>query len=169
MASQPVDPGVRVAALHEFGLLRTIEAASDALFADVGIGPFVLDVEDDDHLEHSSVVLVSGEPPVGFVSVGIVDGAAHIWQLSVDPVFGRQGRGTALLEAACDWARDAGLGSITLTTYRDVPWNGPFYARRGFVVVDDLLPGLAAVRAHERANGDDDFGPRVAMRRQLGR
>jgi hypothetical protein len=45
------------------------------------------------------VVLVSGEPPVGFAAVDIVDDAPHLRQLSVVPSSGRQGRGTALVTA----------------------------------------------------------------------
>jgi hypothetical protein len=54
-----------------------------------------------------------------------------------------------------------------LTTYRDVPWNGPFYARRGFRTISRLGPGLRAIRDHEKAIGDDGFGPRIAMRKNL--
>jgi hypothetical protein len=54
-----------------------------------------------------------------------------------------------------------------LTTFRDVPWNGPYYAALGFTAVDDRSPGLMAIREHERAIGDDDFGPRFAMRKDL--
>jgi len=156
---------VRVATPQELGRLRGVEEASEALFADIGIGPFA--PSDEDHLLGATVVLVTGEPPVGFASVGIVDGAAHIWQLSVLPASGRHGRGTALVEAACGWARRRGLRSVTLTTFRDVAWNGPFYARLGFEVVDELPPGLAAIRRDEQVKGDDAFGARVAMRRIL--
>ena len=65
------------------------------------------------------------------------------------------------------WARDTGLAAVTLTTFRDVPWNAPFYRRAGFTVVDDPPPGLAELRAAERAEGLDRFGPRVAMRLPL--
>jgi hypothetical protein len=56
---------------------------------------------------------------------------------------------------------------VTLTTFRDVPWNGPFYAKLGFRELRHLSPGLAAMREHERLIGDDDFGPRIAMRKDL--
>jgi hypothetical protein len=74
-----------------------------------------------------------------------------------------------LLAAACEWAHVAGYSAITLTTYRDVAWNAPFYSRRGFVelAADDLAPELAAIRERERAAGLDEVGPRVAMRRKL--
>jgi len=132
----------------------------------VGIGPFT-DDDAEDHLAQAALVLVTGDPPVGFVCVGLVDGLPHIWQLSVHPDHGRRGLGRALVQAACRWARAEGFEAVTLTTYRDVPWNGPFYASLGFVTVDALAPGLAAVRQHEREVGDDAFGPRVAMQLTL--
>jgi hypothetical protein len=59
------------------------------------------------------------------------------------------------------------LPAVTLTTFRDVPWNAPFYARLGFRVIEALSPGLQAIRDHERDIGDDAFGSRVAMRIDL--
>ena len=112
-------------------------------------------------------VLVVGEPPVGFVCVELVDGIPLVWQLSVHPEHGRKGLGRALLRAACDWARAESFDAITLTTYRDVPWNGPSYESLDFATLDALPPGLQAIREHERAIGDDDFGPPVAMRLAL--
>lgn len=157
---------IREADPSEFQLLRQIEEASDRLFADVGIGPFSLD-DENDHLAEAAVVLVSGNPPVGFASVEIVDGAAHIWQLSVHPSAGRQGRGSGLVTAVCEWAAREGFAAVTLTTFRDVSWNGPFYSKLGFEVLDDLSPGLAIIREHEKASGDDAIGPRVAMTKDL--
>ena len=160
------DAAVRVARHDEYETLRAIELASEQLFLDIGIGPFS-DSDDEDHLEHAAVVFASGDPPVGFACVEVVDGDAHLWQLSVRPEAGRQGRGTALVEAVCAWAVAQGLPGVTLTTFADVAWNGPFYARLGFTVVDSPSPGLAAIRAHEKEIGDDAFGTRVAMRRAL--
>jgi GNAT superfamily N-acetyltransferase len=147
-------------------LLRTIELQADRLFETVGIGPFVND-ENENHFESATVTMVTGEPPVGFVCVELVDGVPHIWQLAVHPDHGRQGLGRSLVYAACRWARSEGFEAITLTTFRDVPWNGPFYGSLGFISMDELTPGLAVIREHERSIGDDDFGPRIAMRRPL--
>lgn len=61
--------------------------------------------------------------------------------------------------------------ALTLTTFRDVPWNAPYYARRcGFHIVDDATcgSGLQAIREHETAHGLDRW-PRVCMRRYLTR
>jgi len=168
VTAAPGADDVRLARPEDLSHLRGIEAAADELYLTVGIGPFAEDAGED-HLSRAAVVFVSGTPPVGFASVELVDGAAHIWQLSVLPSAGRQGRGTALVTAVCDWAAAAGYDAVTLTTFRDVPWNAPFYARLGFRPVTDLAPELAEARAHERAIGDDDFGPRLAMRKDLAR
>ncbi len=76
------------------------------------------------------------------------------------PVHERKGLGSALLEAVCE------LGDVTLTTFRDVPWNAPWYARRGFEVLDpaEWGPELEALVAHERELGIE-VAPRVVMRR----
>ena len=43
------------------------------------------------------------------------------------------------------------MPAVTLTTFRDVPWNAPYYERLGFrtLAADEITPGLAAIRAHE--------------------
>jgi GNAT superfamily N-acetyltransferase len=166
MHSPPPGFGIRVAHPGEVEGLREIEVASEQLFAEVGMGPFSDDEESS--AERAAMVLVSGDPPVGFASVEVVDGVAHLGQLSVLPSASRQGLGSVLVSAVCDWASSQGYEALTLTTFRDVPWNGPFYARMGFRTLDELTPGLAAIRNHEKAIGDDDFGPRIAMRKDLG-
>jgi GNAT superfamily N-acetyltransferase len=156
-------PVIRPASPAEFGRLREIELESDQLLDTVGLGPFAND-DAHDRLDEMAAVFAAGDPPVGFVSIDIVDGCAHIDQLSVLTEHGGHGIGRALLDEALRWARAGGLAVVTLTTFCDVPWNAPFYRRVGFEVVDDPSPGIAAVRAAERAEGLDGFGPRVAMR-----
>jgi GNAT superfamily N-acetyltransferase len=163
-------PQIRPARPSELSLLRDIEMDADERFAAIGFGPF----QDDDsvtHLMQAAAVMVANDPPVGFATVEIADGLAHLWQVSVRPSSERQGIGTALVTAACDWATSEGYAGMTLTTYRDVPWNGPFYRRLGFRTLTHLTPELRAIREQEIALGDDDFGPRIAMiwRRQESR
>jgi GNAT superfamily N-acetyltransferase len=159
---------IREARSDELTLLPKIEEESEALFAEAGIGPFTED-DIEGYLAQAAVILVAGDPPVGFACVEIVDDAAHLRQLSVLPSFGRRGIGTALVRAVGEWATSEEYAAVTLTTYRDVPWNGPFYYRQGFRTVSELTPGLAIIRDHEKAIGDDEFGPRVAMRWDLTR
>jgi GNAT superfamily N-acetyltransferase len=157
---------VRRADPAEFVRLRAIELDSDRLYEDIGMGPFDND-DGEDHLAQAAAVFVAGEPVVGFISLEVVDGEAHVDQVSVLPEHGRKGTGRALVEAAIGWAVGDGYSGITLTTFRDVPWNAPFYRTLGFTEVDQPAPTLAAIRAHEVAVGLDAHGPRIAMRRAL--
>ena len=91
--------------------------------------------------------------PVAFALADVLDGRAHLEQLSVVPSYGRRGLGAELLTAVEGWARADGLPGLTLTTFADVPWNAPYYRRLGFVVVPEELwtPGLRERIAEETA------------------
>src|SRR5262249_27528166 len=109
---------------------------------------------------HLWVALVAGAP-VGFALVAIIDAStAHLEEIDVLPAHGRRGLGTRLVEEVCRWAASAGHGSVTLTTFRDVPWNMPFYQRLGFRVIPD--PELSTAL---RAIVDDETPRRPAPSR----
>lgn len=99
---------------------------------------------------------------------GVVDDNAHLDQVTVDPKFSHRGIGRALIEHATGVARASGFARMTLTTYRDVPWNGPYYERLGFRVVADqtLTPAMRAIREREHDLGLDEW-PRIVMVRDL--
>jgi GNAT superfamily N-acetyltransferase len=102
-------------------------------------------------------------PPVGLVHVLEIDGHAHLEQLSVLPGHQRRGIGAALVRAAMARARDRGFDRMSLCTYRDVPWNGPFYRSLGFAEVADLAPYERRLREKERDLRLDVNGVRVVM------
>ena len=60
-----------------------------------------------------------------YVLADVVDGCAHLEQVSVRPDHRGGGVGRALLERVRGWAADRGLMAVTLTTFIDVPWNAP--------------------------------------------
>ena len=134
---------MREARAAELALLPPLEKRSDELFAPLGIGPLPEpgSVED---LAAALVVLVVGDPPRGFARIDLLrtpegsvaaPDSAHLEQLAVHPDDGRRGIGRALVRASLEWAADHGYREVTLATYRDVPWNGPFYASEGFVEI----------------------------------
>ena len=92
---------------------------------------------------------------VGFVVFEALDGCAHVEEVSVVPEAEGRGHGTALLDAVGAWGTQAGLDGVTLTTFAEVPWNRPYYERRGFRVLtdDELTPALRARRVAEAAQG----------------
>ncbi|HEY2044221.1 MAG TPA: GNAT family N-acetyltransferase [Jatrophihabitans sp.] len=155
---RPVEP-------DELAGLIDIELAADKLFEVAGYGatPGTATIEE---LQSAAALMVAGRPAVGYIWVEIVDGLAHIQGLSVKPKQMKRGVGGSLLEAACEWAREHDYPAITLCTFAEVPWNAPYYARRGFVEVDELSPGLTALRAGENEIGLDAIGRRIAMRRE---
>jgi len=58
---------------------------------------------------------------------------------------------------------------MTLCTFAEIEWNAPFYAKRGFVPLAQLTPGLKELRDWERDIGLDAVGRRIVMRRELPR
>ncbi len=83
---------------------------------------------------------------VGFAAAGSIGRELHLNELSVERAAQGKGIGAALLRALIIDARNCGMRAITLNTYRDIPWNGPFYARHGFVEVENFegRPHLSA-------------------------
>lgn len=155
--SQPVRP----AEPRDLPLLPAIERSADGLFRGVDIvfpaGPTVVEEVAAQALQ----VLVVGDPPVGFAAVVELDGHPHLEQIAVHADHTGQGLGVALLKQAL---RDT--AGLTLITFRDVPWNRPWYSRHGF----DEWPESAwgpELRAHwqaEVAAGLHQLGPRLVMR-----
>jgi GNAT superfamily N-acetyltransferase len=157
---------VRPVRPDELTLLPDLEAAADALFEPLGIGPLP-GPGTPQEFAHALVVLVAGDPPVGLCRVDGIAGGAHLEQLSVHPDHAGQGIGRALIRAGCAWAQQHDFDEITLATYRDIPWNGPFYASEGFVergTVDDFLCSHG-LEPEEPVMGR--FGARVLMVRSL--
>jgi GNAT superfamily N-acetyltransferase len=103
---------------------------------------------------HSLVAHV-GEAMAGFLVAQPFSRELHIWEMDVDPRFQRRGIGAGLVRAAQIDARNTGFKALTLTTFRDLPWNAPFYARLGFdeVTALDAHPRLAGELANEVDDG----------------
>lgn len=160
-------PSPRAAADEDLQQLDEIDERADTVFRVAGYDLPEIGVLDDARA-NAKAIFVLGTPVVGFVRVDEIDGNAHIAELAVLPSSMRKGFGTDLLERACAWAGEHRYPAITLTTYAEVPWNGPYYSRRGFVEVDAATPGLAVIRAREEELGLDAVARRIVMRRDLG-
>jgi GNAT superfamily N-acetyltransferase len=102
---------------------------------------------------------------VGYALASVVDGEGHLHQVSVQRSASGRGIGKSLINEVIAWTIHSGYVAVTLTTFRDVPWNGPYYARLGFVPMlpEEMGPELRAVRAKEFEHGVD-VAPRIAMR-----
>lgn len=167
---------IRPAVADDLPALIEIEVAADKLFEVAGYGktPGPASINE---LTSARLLLVATptteqpsateQPPVGYLRVEVVDGQSHIEGLSVRPRWMRQGIGTALVSAACDWAAAQGFSTMTLCTFADVPWNGLFYAQQGFREEQVLTPELQELRRREEHAGLDAMGRRCVMRKPL--
>jgi len=164
-------PPLRLATPAEIPLIREIERASaqrfiglmDALAADEPSPAEILAAR---IVSDGLLVAVDADAPIAFVLFRPVEDGLYIEQIDVLPAFAGRRIGAALLDAVTGRARAGGLTRLTLSTFRDVPWNAPYYRRLGFAdIADDALtPGLLAIRREHLLRGLDE-SQRVFMGR----
>lgn len=166
---------VRQAHVGDLPVLQDIERAAGKPFAELGMHTVAEDEAPGIELLKSFaddgrawVWVDDADHPVAYLIADLVDGNAHVEQVSVHPGHGRKGIGKALIEHAASWGREQGVTAMTLTSYTHVAWNGPYYERLGFrhLSEDEWTPGLRKIREEEAAHGLDEW-PRSCMRREL--
>jgi GNAT superfamily N-acetyltransferase len=159
----------------ELPLLQAIGQAAGQRFAEVGLDDVAADPPHElaalEAWRAAGRAWVSTDReghPVGFVVVDLVDEAAHVEEVSVRPDHHGHGHGLRLMRHVEAWARSRGLPAVTLTTFRDVAWNRPWYERRGYRVLpeEEWTPGLVA-RRQEEAEAGLDPDARVVMAKAL--
>jgi GNAT superfamily N-acetyltransferase len=134
---------IRRARLEDLPKLARVERSAASLFREVGLAwiadgdtmePALLDTMCRDGTVW--VAVDDGDGPVAFLAAHTLDEQFHIAEVSVTRSHQRRGIGAALISAAEDYARTESFRGLTLATYRDLRWNGPFYSALGFVEVD---------------------------------
>ncbi|MGC0365425.1 GNAT superfamily N-acetyltransferase [Rhodococcus sp. 27YEA15] len=164
---------IRSAVSTDLPALQQIEIAAGEPFRAIGMDavaddppPTLGELAEYLVADHIWVATDSDDTPIAYVLVEIVDGCAHVEQVSVHPDHARRGIGARLIDAVTTWAYLHHLDSVTLTTFADVPWNAPYYEKLGFERISDtaLSPGLVRIRTEEQSAGLDDW-PRVTMSR----
>jgi GNAT superfamily N-acetyltransferase len=176
MASEPGVVTVRKAKPGDVGRLQAIQLAAGGAFRDIGMAA----VADTPPIPAQAlsgygqagrawVAADEHDEPVGFVVADVVDGCAHIEQVSVHPAHAGHRIGAMLLDHVAGWAARHDLRALTLITFRGVPWNAPYYERLGFRELPpaDVTPGLAARRSAQAGRGGDPSAL-VCMERGLG-
>jgi GNAT superfamily N-acetyltransferase len=108
------------------------------------------------------------DQPIGFVGGEYLNGNFHIVEISVAKEFQGKGVGTALMTAMVQQVSREGYKSVTLTTYKDLPWNGPWYSRMGFFEVNaqDMGREYLDILGSEAEHGLD-LRSRCVMRKIL--
>ena len=162
---------IRRAGPKDVPVLAAIERAASQLLRGHAPQSVLDEVTDDDTFRDAQAagrlwVALADDTPVGFAFVEMLaPDAPHLDEIDVHPRHGRRGLGTALVRAVCDWAARSGHRQVTLTTFRTVPWNMPFYGRLGFEEIPstELTPELIWVVRDETSRGLDPSA-RAVMR-----
>ncbi|MCA9699057.1 MAG: GNAT family N-acetyltransferase, partial [Myxococcales bacterium] len=126
---------IRLARADEVALLQQIEVEAGRLYGQVGMP------EDFEGLPTDLVAAAIAEAlvwvveeearAVGFALCWDRGEALHLRELDVLPSHMRRGLGRMLVEHVGAQARVRGHDYVSLTTFRDVPWNAPLYRRWG--------------------------------------
>lgn len=150
--------------------LVVVEIEAGQVFRTVGMTKVAEDVPQNSDLRKSAEaerlwVTEVGSEVAGYISAEVLDGNAHVAQVSVAPAYAGRALGRAMVEFVEGWGRAAGRPATTLTTFRDVPWNGPYYLRLGYRVLrrEDIGPELARTMAHEASLPGIEASLRCAM------
>ena len=167
------DYAIRPATPADLPCLPAIECAAAGLFratafaalADAPLAATAIDRALDRAYERVWVAVAPNGALVGFALAQPLDGGFHLHELDVHPAHARRGLGARLIGAVAAHAAETDARAVTLHTFRDIPWNAPYYARLGFVPLADeaLPPGLRAMREAEGTAGLP-VAARLAMR-----
>ena len=166
---------IRAARPTDLPRIRDIEVAAGELFRGLGMDA----IADDSPPSESEMepylrdgrAWVATDPadnPIAYILVDVIDGWAHIEQISVHPVHSRKGVGSALINHVERWAAARNLQGMTLTTFSDVPWNAPYYERLGFTPLPEHAwpDGLHEIVREEIQHGLAAW-PRVVMKKDI--
>ena len=164
---------IRPALILEIETVRDIERTSsqrfvgvmDALAADEPSPASVLAAR----IEAGGLLVADVDAEIAaFVMFRPVGNSFYIEQVDVLPAFERRRIGASLIDAVADQARAAELARLTLSTFREVAWNAPYYRRLGFtdIAENELAPDLLEIRREHLARGLDESA-RVFMEKGL--
>jgi GNAT superfamily N-acetyltransferase len=153
---------IRAARVEELPLLSEIEQSAAVLFLDtpyaflVDADPLPLEfVQQQFQAGRVWVAVDLQETIVSYAIAREIDDTLYLQQIDVEPEHGRRGIGSALINTVCTWAQQQGYEIVSLSTFRDIPWNAPLYSKLGFNPVDEteLTTGFQQIRLKELEAG----------------
>lgn len=169
------DFSIRPARLSDIRLLGEVERSAAQIFRSANLhsladGPTV----DTEFLaamarsQHLWLAVNRNDEPIGFVGGENIESNFHLVEISVAQPYQGRGVGKILMGQMIEEVRRMGYKAITLTTYRNLPWNGPWYARMGFneVRIVDMPPEYWKVWQIETQHGFN-MSTRCLMRMKI--
>lgn len=166
---------LRPARAEDVAALQAIELDAAGAYAVLPETRFCLDLPTRKAEEHKlardqglATVAEVGGRIIGFVLAVLKDGRAHILECAVSRQHQGRGYGRRMLAVVEAWAREVGSDEVTLTTFRDVPWNAPFYRSLGYQDIEISIARceLGKVIEDEKRAGCHQ-APRVAMSKRI--
>lgn len=170
-----VDFTIRKARKDDLPLLGPIERSAAELFRTVGLDFLTYGPTMDESLlsamsmsNHLWVAVNEVDQPIGFAGGEDLDSNFHIAEISVAQNAQGKGVGKALMGELMRQAKEEGYIAVTLTTYRNLPWNGPWYHKLGFseIKVDEMGEKYVKIWDSEAQHGHD-MKLRCIMRKDL--
>jgi ribosomal protein S18 acetylase RimI-like enzyme len=124
--------GVRSARSSDVPLLERVEKSAAEAFRTVGMD-FLLDEPTVEvsvltrmaRANHLWIAVNDWDQPIGFLGGEDLSGNFHITEISVAQDYQGRGIGGVLMRTMFEQIQREGYKYITLTTFKDVPWNGP--------------------------------------------
>ncbi len=154
--------------------LQLVELAAGARFRDVGMAD-IADHEPtpktifEDRAAAGQLLVAHDDTCAiaGFLIWSAKDGMAYIEEVAVHTAHAGHRVGVQLIDRLAQDVRGR-FPAITLTTFRDVPWNGPYYAKLGFKEFprDQAGPGHAQ-SWQDQADDGLDMSRRLFMSRPV--
>lgn len=102
------------------------------------------------------VAVDADDEPVGFAACSLIDGDVFVEEVDVLPAFAGHRIGARLLDAVAAAAAARSFERVVLTTFKDVPWNAPYYLRLGFRILEPEAWGPELVDRIEEE--EDELG-----------
>jgi len=177
MPELPEGYALTLGEVDDIPALIAVDKAASALFAPTGL---IKAEALDDHVpaEVLELAIPLGDVIVtrnehgwacGFALVSPRGKGLYLDQISVHPDHGKKGLGRALMLAVLSVAETRKLPHVSLSTFRDLKWNGPFYASLGFTEIprDRMEPYMLEIETAQRP--DMDVDARCFMRRKVRR
>ncbi len=120
--------------------------------------------------QHAHWVAVNHDNhPVGFIMTQQLPESVFIHELSVSKDWQNKGIGKLLIQTVKNEAKLQQFNAVTLTTFRDVPWNAPYYQRLGFhILLEHQIPySLQQILDNEVEHGGFAREMRCAMKCEI--
>lgn len=131
---------IRKTSLSDIPELIQIEQSANQAFAQIAQLKWLAEstvMSSDQHVDliqnHYAFTAVNGQnQAIGFLYAEKQDHDLYIIELDVSREYQQQGVGRQLMIYLINFAKQQGFQAITLTTFKDVAWNKPFYEKLGF-------------------------------------